>query len=84
MITGAVWTVFSVIGLWFGALFTMCPSYGCPSIFSYVGSWILIGIGLAILAIGIALVVMSKTDGRTRVSRQRGNTLEINRMPFPA
>ena len=66
VITGAVWLISSVIGLWV-TISVLVPQifcggvrYGCPSIFSYLGNWILIAIGIAILGIGIALVLLSK------------------------
>ena len=78
VITGAIWIIFSLIGLWESIEFVMCPYRGCPSIFSYVGSWILIAIGALILATGITLVVMSKSKGSTKVPGLKKNALKID------
>ena len=77
MITGADWIIFSVIGLWTGARFQMCPYNGCETIFGSIVIWALISIGIAIIAIGIGLVVMSFSGRTTRISKPKGNALEI-------
>ncbi|MDG6995044.1 MAG: hypothetical protein JRN52_03895 [Nitrososphaerota archaeon] len=60
VITGLDWLVFSLVGLWLSIRSIACPvNVPCGSILSYTGSWILIAIGVSILAIGIALIMIS-------------------------
>jgi hypothetical protein len=68
-ILGAAWLVLSLYAMWetlttFAGL-TSCPLGGCRSIFSYLGTWIVIGIGISLLAAGFSLILMSRSKGST-------------------
>lgn len=68
VITGVDWLILSLFAL-FAFVPSVpykvaCPYNGCPSVFSSLATWILIGIGLLIVAAGIVLIIMSRIEGR--------------------
>ncbi len=67
MITGAVWLALSLSAIWATSFtfvgVTSCPLGGCRSIFSYLGTWIVIGIGILLLAAVATLILMSRSKG---------------------
>lgn len=69
VITGADWLILCVFALMaYSPIIpatAACPLGGCRSIFYSLGAWILIGVGLLILAGGVVLIVMSKNGVRT-------------------
>ncbi len=65
LLTGTVWVIFSLIGFSEYSVPEMACSfrYGCPSAFSltYLYNWIMLAIGIIILAASIALILSSRS-----------------------
>ena len=70
IVTGADWLILNLFALLtarFIASYTVaaCPLNGCRSILSAPATWIVLGIGVLILAAGIVLILMSKGEAGT-------------------
>ena len=78
IVAGALWILFTVIGFWTAISNAPCPYYGCPSMLSYPGTWIMLAVGVALLASGIILLAMSISRRDTTRIKSRRNLLEMS------